>query len=147
MKVNLTNLFSLPLFLGALACGIPVQTYAATIASTQISSLEPSDDGASNRVKLPAPESETLIVVRDAGVGFGVGTLAGIGFILLSSGHMPNNMTGFDNEALLTGMMVGLGGGIVTGLWEVKRDRALRISVAPPTTGGASPTVGVTKSF
>jgi hypothetical protein len=72
-------------------------------------------------LQLPSRKAKNLTIIRDAGIGLGVGFLAGCSFIGLSQGRLPNGNSNFDNEALTTGLITGLVGGLVTGFWELKK--------------------------
>ena len=76
-------------------------------------------------------DSEKLLIIRDSGIGLGVGALIGLGFVAMSSGGFSTQKSPLQSEALMTGVFVGLTGGILTGLWEVKRNRLLKLSVNP----------------
>jgi hypothetical protein len=83
------------------------------------------------KVKAPLMDSENLLILRDSGLGLVVGAAVGIGFIAMSPGGFSGQHVDLQSEALTTGIFVGLAGGILTGLWEVKRNRMLKLSVKP----------------
>ena len=122
-----------------------VTSFASATTSEKLSltPLAPEQNSSAIKIEDAAkPESDTIKVIRDAGVGLGVGAVVGLGFVITSTGHFPpHDANSRDRDGLMTGLIVGLGGGIATGLWQVRREHQLQLAVSPPLTDKATPSI------
>ena len=69
-------------------------------------------------------------VIRDSGVGLALGGVAGLSFAVMAQGRLPDGSNQRGQEALATGLVAGVLGGIITGLWEAKNNPELALPEA-----------------
>ena len=107
---------------------LPLKSFAL---ESKLLPVQKKTEAAQTEVKVDRP-TPMKILGKNIGIGFASGVAAGAGFILLSRGQLPSNNADFDGNALLTGISAGIIGGIAFTLAEIKKQKALRISVSPP---------------
>jgi hypothetical protein len=82
------------------------------------------------KIQSPKP-TNTQILLKDGAMGLGVGALAGLSFMMIGGAPGTGSGAAVNNEALFVGLAAGVLGGISFGVWEIKHQQTLKLSVSP----------------